>query len=44
MYAFYATNVRISNPQRMDQEARIQAAIADLESQGRVNYAAAAKK
>src|SRR5450432_3366504 len=44
MHAFYPANVRTSNPHRMDHEARIQAAIADLESQDRINYAAVAKK
>jgi hypothetical protein len=44
MHDFYPTSVRTSNPHRMDYEARIQAAITDLESQDRVNYTAIAKK
>jgi transposase-like protein len=44
MHAFYPTSMRISNPHRMDHEAQIQAAIADLESQDRINYAAIARK
>jgi transposase-like protein len=44
MHAFYPTNARISNPHRMDHEARIQAAITDLESQDCKNYAAIARK
>jgi hypothetical protein len=31
MTAFYPTNARISNPYRMDHDARIQAAITDLD-------------
>jgi hypothetical protein len=44
MHDFYPTSVRTSNPHRMDHEARIQAAITNLESQDRVNYTAITKK
>jgi AraC-like DNA-binding protein len=44
MTAFCPTNVRISNPHRMDHDTRIQEAIDDLESQDRPNIAATAKR
>jgi hypothetical protein len=44
MHAFYETSARTSKSHRMDHEARIQAAITDLESQDRVNYAAITRK
>jgi DNA-binding phage protein len=44
MTGFYPTNVQTSNLHRMDHEARIQAAIADLESQDRKNVTATAKR
>jgi transposase-like protein len=44
MHAFPTTSARTSKLHRMDHEARIQAAISDLESQDRVNYAAIARK
>jgi hypothetical protein len=44
MHDFYPASVRNSNPHRMDHEARIQAAITDLESQDHVNYAAITRK
>jgi hypothetical protein len=44
MHDFYPASVRYSNTDRMDHEARIQAATTDLESQDRVNYAAITRK
>jgi hypothetical protein len=44
MHAFYTTSARTSKFHRIDHEARIQAAITDLESQDRVNYAAIIRK
>jgi hypothetical protein len=44
MHTFYNPHRQSSNVNSMDHNARIQAAIADLESQERVNYAATAKK
>jgi hypothetical protein len=44
MHDFHTTHPRTLNANNMDHEARIQAAITDLESQDRVNYAATAKK
>jgi hypothetical protein len=44
MHTFYIPHRQSSNANHMDHNARIQAAIADLESQERVNYAATAKK
>src|SRR3954454_18769720 len=44
MHAFSTTNVQTSKLHRMDHDARIEAAIADLESQIPINYAATAKK
>jgi hypothetical protein len=41
---FCPTHVRTSKLRRMDHSARIELAVADLESQSRVNYAATAKK
>jgi hypothetical protein len=44
MTAFYPAIVRISNPHRMDHDARIKAAITDLESQDHRNITATAKQ
>ena len=44
MPTFYTALARSSNANSMDHDARIEAAIADLESQERVNYSATAKK
>ena len=44
MHDFHTAHPRTLNANNMDHEARIQAAITDLESQERVNYAATAKK
>jgi hypothetical protein len=44
MTAFYPTSVRTLNGHRMDHDARIQAAITDLESQDRLNITATAKR
>jgi hypothetical protein len=44
MTAFSTTNARTSKLHRMDHDARIESAIADLESQDHLNIAATAKK
>ena len=44
MHTFSPTTVRTSKLYRMDHESRIEAAIADLESQERINYHATGKK
>ena len=44
MHTFYIPHRQSSNANNMDHNARIQAAIADLESQERVNYVVTAKK
>jgi Tc5 transposase DNA-binding domain len=44
MHTFHPAHARTSHANSMDHNARIQAAITDLESQERVNYRAAAKK
>jgi hypothetical protein len=44
MHDFHTAHPHTLNANNMDHEARIQAAITDLESQDRVNYAATAKK
>ena len=41
---FYTAHPRTLNANNMDHEARIQAAIIDLQSQERVNYSATAKR
>jgi hypothetical protein len=41
---FYPTSVRTLNPYRIDRDARIQAAIIDLESQTCINFAATTRK
>jgi hypothetical protein len=44
MHAFFTAHARTSKSNNMDHNARIKAAIADLESQERINYAATATK
>ena len=44
MHDFLTANPHSLNANNMDHEARIQAAITDLESQDRVNYAVTVKK
>jgi hypothetical protein len=44
MHTFCPAHTQTSKFDRMDHNARIEAAIADLESQSRKNYSAAAKK
>ena len=44
MHTFYIPHRQSFNANNMDHNARIQAAIADLDSQERINYAATAKK
>src|ERR1700733_7255894 len=44
MHTFYIPHRQSFNANNMDHNARIQAAITDLESQERINYAVTAKK
>jgi flagellar biosynthesis GTPase FlhF len=44
MHTFHSAHTLTSHVNSMDHDARIQEAIADLESQERVNYGATAKK